>query len=78
MVRYEVFEEDPPSYVPSYVMSAFALVAVLGLAAHGVPAWPPTAGHVFLVVWFGILFRWMLLSAREGRQFLSNRLTVTD
>ena len=77
-VSYEAFDEDPPSYVPSYIMSAFVLVAVVGLAVHGVPAWPPTAGHVFLVIWFGILFRWMLLNARAQRLFLSDRLSVTN
>lgn len=78
MVSYEVFEEDPPSYVPSYIMSAFVLVALLGLAAHDRPLWPPTIAHAFMALWFGILFRWMLQNARERRLFLSNRLTVTD
>jgi hypothetical protein len=77
-VSYEAFDEDPPSHIPSYIMSAFVLVAVFGLAFHGVPAWPPSLGHLFMVVWFGILFRWMLLNARERRLFLSDRLTVTN
>ena len=78
MVSYEVFEEDPPSYLPSYIMSGFVLVAVIGLAGYGLPLWPPTIAHAFLALWFGILFRWMLQNARAQRLFLSNRLTVTD
>src|SRR5262245_20400767 len=77
-VSYEAFDEDRPSYLPSYLMSAFAFGAVLGLAIHGVPAWPPTLGHVFVVVWFGVLFRWMLLNARSQKMYLSDRLTVTS
>jgi hypothetical protein len=78
MVSYEVFEEDPPSYLPSYIMSAFALLALLGMARHGIPLWPLSAVHVAMVVWFGILFRWMLQNARSQRLFSSNRLTVAD
>jgi hypothetical protein len=75
-MTYEVFEEDRPSYLPSYIMSGFVLVGVVSLANH-VPAWPPPLATVFLCVWFGVLFRWMLLNARAQRQFSSHRLTVT-
>ena len=78
MVRYEVFQEDRPSYIPSYIMSGFVLVAVFGLAGQGIPLWPLSAVHVATAVWFGVLFRWMLQNARSQRLFLSNRLTVTD
>jgi hypothetical protein len=76
-VNYEVFEEDKPSYVPSYIMSAFVLMGIVALAYYRVPLWPLSLAHVFLAVWFGVLFVWMLRNARETRQFLSQRLTVT-
>jgi hypothetical protein len=41
------------------------------------PAWPPAPGTVFLAFWFGILFYWMLLNARERKRFSSQRLAVT-
>jgi hypothetical protein len=78
MVSYEVFEEDRPSYVPSYVMSAFVLAGLLGVVGHDQPVWPLKLGHVFMAAWFGVFFWWMLQNARSQRVFLSNRLTVAD
>ena len=72
-VNYEVFEEDRPSYLPSYIMSGFVLVAVVSLAGR-VPLWPLSLPHLCLALWFGVLFRWMLLNARERRVFISHQL----
>jgi len=76
-VVYEVFEEDKPSYVPSYIMNGFVVVALVSIAYHRVPLWPLSLAHPFFAVWFGILFVWMLQNARERKLFLSHRLTVT-
>jgi hypothetical protein len=76
-VTYEVFEEERPSYLPSYIMSGFLLVAVVTIADR-MPAWPPAPAPVFLGAWFGIFFYWMVLNARERKRFSSHRLSVTD
>jgi hypothetical protein len=73
---YEVFEEDSPSYLPSYIMSGFLLVTV-ALVADRMPNWPPPPAAVFLLIWCGVLLRWMLLNARQQKQFISSRLSVT-
>ncbi|WP_165228168.1 hypothetical protein [Aquisphaera insulae] len=75
-MTYEVFEEDRPSYLPSYIMSAFLLVAVVSVADK-VPAWPPAPATVFLAIWFGVLFYWIARSASQQRVFSSHRLSVT-
>jgi hypothetical protein len=76
-VSYEAFEEDKPSYLPSYIMNTFVVVALIGLAYHRVPLWPLSLAHPFFAVWFGILFFWMLNNARERKRFSSQRLTIT-
>jgi hypothetical protein len=78
MVEYEVFEEDRPSYLPSYFMSAFLLVGVGSLGYYHLPFWPLSFAHVFLAVWFGVLFRWVLQNSRQQTMFSSNRLRVTN
>jgi hypothetical protein len=75
-LTYEVFEEDRPSYLPSYLMSGFLLVAVVSVA-NRVPLWPLSVAHVFLVVWFGVLYYWIILNARQQKLFRSYRLSVT-
>lgn len=77
LVSYEVFEEDKPSYFPSYVLSGFVLLGILGLGIHDVPFWPLSLAHVFLGLWFGIAFYWMIRNARQQKLFTSNRLSVT-
>jgi hypothetical protein len=76
-VVYETFDEDAPSYLPSYILSAFALVALVSIAYHRIPLWPLSLAHPFIALWFGVLFYWMLQNARSQRQFSSDRLTVT-
>lgn len=75
-VTYEVFEEERPSYLPSYIVSGFLLVAVVAIADK-LPAWPLSVAHVFLAVWFGVLFYWLAQNARQQRLFSSHRLSVT-
>ena len=77
-MNYEGFEEDKPSYLPSYIMSGFVLVALVALAMEGLPLWPLSLAHAFLAVWFGVLFVWMVRNARQKKTFMSNRLTVTS
>ena len=77
-VAYEVFDEEPPTYIPSYIMNGFVLMGVASLAYYRVPLWPLTLGHVFLACWFGVLFYWILLETRQRRMFMSFRLRVTD
>lgn len=77
-VEYEVFDEDRPSYFPSYIMSAFVLVGIIALVRAQIPVWPLTLGHVIVAVWFGVLFKWILRNARQQKLFMSNRLIVTD
>jgi hypothetical protein len=77
-VEYEVFDEERPTYVPSYIMSAFVLMGVASLAYYRVPLWPLTLVHAFMAVWFGVLFYWILLETRQRRMFSSFRLRITD
>ncbi len=77
-VEYEVFDEERPTYVPSYIMSGFVLLGVASLAQFRVPLWPLTLAHLFLAIWFGIVFYWILLETRQRRMFLSHRLRITD
>lgn len=76
--EYEVFEQDKPSFLPSYIMSAFVLLGIVSVWKAGLPLWPLGLGHLFFAIWFGVFFVWMLRNARSGRQFSSNRLVVTD
>ncbi len=76
-VVYEVFEEEKPCYFPSYIMSAFVLIALVALGVHGVPLWPLSLAHLGIAVWFGILFRWILQNARQSKLFMSQRLLVS-
>lgn len=76
-VIYEVFEEDPPSHISSYIMSGFVLAGLMGLAIH-VPFWPLSMAHVVVAIWFGILFVWILRDARQQKRFSSHRLTATS
>jgi hypothetical protein len=75
-LNYEVFEEERPSYVPSYIMSAFLLIAVIAIVDRA-PLWPLSLAHVFLAVWFGVLFYWIVGNARQQKQFISQRLSVS-
>lgn len=77
-VSYEVFEEEKPSYLPSYIMSGFVLVALVSLAHNRVPLWPLSIVHLVLAFWFGTLFMWMLQNARERKMLSSHRLTITS
>jgi len=77
-VEYETFDDERPTYVPSYIMSTFVLLGVASLAYYRVPLWPPTLAHVFLAIWFGVLFYWILLETRQRRMFMSFRLRITD
>jgi hypothetical protein len=77
-VEYEVFDEERPTYVPSYIMSTFVLLGLVALAFHRVPLWPLTLAHAFFAVWFGVLFYWILLEQRQRRMFSSFRLRITD
>ncbi len=77
-IVYEVFEEDKPSFLPSYIMSAFVLAGLAMLQRSDLPLWPPQAAHAFFAVWFGCFFVWMLRNSRERTTFSSFRLTVTD
>jgi hypothetical protein len=75
-LTYEVFYEDPPSYLPSYIMRGFLLVAVLGVADR-VPLWPLSVAHVFLAAWFGVLFYWIVQNASGQSLYRSHRLSVS-
>jgi hypothetical protein len=78
MIEYEVFDEERPSYLPSYFMSGFLLLGVASLAYYRLPFWPLSFAHVFLAVWFGVLFRCVLQYSRQAKSFSSNRLCVTN
>jgi hypothetical protein len=75
-LTFEVFEEDRPCYIQSYIMSGFLLVGVVAVADR-VPVWPLSVTHVFLAIWFGVLFYWIVLNARQQKLFISHRLAVT-
>ena len=75
---YEVWEEDKPSFLPSYIMSGFVLMGLIMLLRSEIPIWPPRLAHLFLAVWFGCFFIWMLQNSRNRTSFSSFRLTITD
>lgn len=77
-VEYEFFEEEKPTYLPAYIMSAFLLIGLLSMFRFPAPLWPPTVAHAVIAVWFGVFFRWMLVYGRQVRNYSSNRLTVTQ
>jgi hypothetical protein len=77
-IIYEVFEEDEPTFVPSYIMSAFVLVGLTMLLRSDLPLWPPQAAHAFFLFWFGCLFVWMIRNSGGRTTFSSFRLTVTN
>ena len=77
-VEYEVFDEYEPSYLSAYIMSVFVLLGIGSVAQSQMPLWPITMAHVFLVVWFGVLFKWILDLRRVRRVVQSSRLSVTN
>ena len=76
--EYEAFSENKPSYVPTYVLSAFVLVALVSLAQWRVPLWPLQLAHLVLAIWFGVAFKWTLDNARQQKIYMSDRVTVTN
>jgi hypothetical protein len=72
----ETWKQTGPSYIQSYVVSAFILVGLLCVAHYRTPLTPLT-GLVF-AVWFGFLFYMLIQNWRAERTFASNRITVAD
>lgn len=74
--EYEAFEQNGPSYFPSYVMSGFVLVSVLSLDFGQFPL--TLESGLFFSVYFGMFFVWMIRNSRDQRCFASDRLLVAD
>jgi hypothetical protein len=74
--EFEAFEQNGPSYFPSYVMSGFVLVGVLSIASNQEPL-SLTSG-IFFGLWFGVFFVWMIRNSRDQRWFASDRLLIAD
>ena len=72
--EYEVFEQEGPSYVPSYIMSGFVLVGLLSIASAPLTL----ASGLFFTAWFGVFFIWMVRNSRDQRWFASDRLVVAN
>ena len=72
----ESWEQTGPSYVQSYVVSAFILVVILSIAFHQVPV--TSLSLIFLSVWFGAFFYWQIKNRRAERTFASDRITVAN
>ncbi|MCH7726396.1 MAG: hypothetical protein IH991_07970 [Planctomycetes bacterium] len=72
----ESWEQTGPSYIQAYVVSAFILVGVLSIAFHQVPMTPLSL--VFMSVWFGMFFFWLIQNRRAERTFASDRITVEN
>ena len=72
----ESWEQSGPSYVQSYVVSAFILIGFLGLASSRVPLTPDV--WIFFTAWFGAFFYWLIQNRRAERTFASDRITVAN
>src|SRR5262245_21998530 len=72
----ESWEQTGPSYIHSYVVSAFILVGFLAIAHHEVPVTPLSL--VVFSVWFGAFFYWLIQNRRAERTFASDRVTVAN
>ena len=72
----ESWEQTDPSYVQAYIVSAFLLVGLLGIAGHQVPLTPMTG--LFFAVWFGTLLYWLVQNSRAERRFASDRISISD
>src|SRR4051812_37747262 len=66
----ESWESTGPSYVQSYVVSAFILIGILTIASNRVPATPLSI--LFFSVWFGAFFYWLVQNRRAERTFASD------
>lgn len=72
----ESWERDGPSYVPTYVLSAFVLLGLLGIAANGLPV--STLSVLFFAIWFGLALLWIWQNHRAERTFSSDRIVVRE
>lgn len=72
----ESWELTGPSYVQSYVVSAFLLVGILSIASWRVPLTPMT--FIFMSAWFGGFVYWLIVNRHAERTFASDRITVAD
>jgi hypothetical protein len=72
----ESLESTGPSYVQSYVVSAFILIGILTIASNRVPATPLSI--LFFSVWFGAFFYWLVQNRRAERTFASDRIVVAN
>lgn len=72
----ESWEQTGPSYIQSYIVSAFLLVGILSIASWRMPLTPMTL--IFMSVWFGAFFYWLVQNRHAERTFASDRITITD
>jgi hypothetical protein len=70
----ESWEQTGPSYVQTYIVSAFVLMGLLGIAWNGVPF--SLTAMLFFSLWFGTAFFWIWQNRRAERTFASDRITV--
>lgn len=70
----ESWEQTGPSYVPSYIVSAFLLIGLLNIAWWQVPLTPLTL--IFFTAWFVGLIYWLIQNRHAERTFASDRITV--
>ncbi|MEQ8635642.1 hypothetical protein [Gimesia maris] len=72
----ESWEQTGPSYIQSYIVSAFLLVGILSIASARVPLTPMS--FIFMSLWFGCFLYWLVQNRHAERTFASDRITVAD